>query len=242
MPADGKSHTPRRPARTGRIGSALLLTACFALTACKLLYLPPASWVVFPVAQFSDNSTHTPETARLIRGREHELKKLTLAVLSNRNRDRWSSEVDGVVVDEHTDENVLLADYLHRTGLFQHVFIIDRLESVGQDFTLSCSIDCLYNIDLDTAIWLLNCGTLGVGFLLGWPHQDSSAFYVAESIVYDHRGQEPVVVSGGITENTREWYCDNIFWRPDFYGPAALTPLFEHILYDFLTRAGWAAE
>jgi hypothetical protein len=100
----------------------------------------------------------------------------------------------------------------------------------------------MYAIDLDGWIYLWNCVTLGMGFLIGWPHQDSSAFYVADAVFYDNRSGRPELVAGSIAENYKEWYCDNIYWRPSFYDGYALEPLFDQFLYDFLVRSGCLAE
>jgi len=121
------------------------------------------------------------------------------------------------------------------------VVVVDSPRSAGQDFIIACSVDCLYEIELDQTMYLINCVTLGIGTLIGWPHHDSSAFYVAESIVYDNQGEKPTVITGAIAVNYKALYCDNIYWRPDFYEDDALRPLFRQILYEFLANSGCLA-
>jgi hypothetical protein len=213
----------------------LILAAC---PACELLYLPPTTWFVFPIAEFSDNSLDVPDYDDLVQGAQAELKQLSVAVLRNPNRGRWTSVVDGEVLDERPDENALLAEFIEDQEIFGQVVLIDSLSQAEQDFILSVSVDCIYQIELDGGIYVWNCITLGLGTFLGWPHHDSSAFYVAEGVIYDNRGERPQLVTGSLVENYKEWYCDNIYWRPDFYDLDELEPLFEQILYDFLTRSG----
>jgi hypothetical protein len=211
-------------------------------TSCALLYPPPTTWFVFPVAQFSSDSMSVPDYSSLAEGREDILNQLTIGVLRNPNRAAWNSKVAGDFVDERVDENVLLAEFLLETELFKDVVLVDTAIRSDHDFILTCSVDCIYSIDLDGWMYTFNCLTLGIGFLLGWPHQDPSAFYVSEALIYDNRGSAPVVVTGSLAMNYKEWYCDNIYWRPDFYGASALEPLFEQILYDFLSKSGCFAE
>lgn len=214
----------------------LLLLVCPAC--CEIVYLPPFSWVVFPVAEISDNTLSSPELGKVLEGRKPELAGISLAVLRNPNRGTWTSRVEGEIVDEHPDENLLLAEYLEGCGLFKEVKVVSSLSDASQDFILSCSVDCIYTIELDGMMWIWNCATLGIGAVIGWPHHNSAASYVLEGVVYDNRGEVPFIVTGSIVENYKEWYCDNIYWRPTFYGYGALKPLFKQMLYDFLVDSG----
>ncbi|MFH1999870.1 MAG: hypothetical protein ABIK28_09325 [Planctomycetota bacterium] len=219
-----------------KFAGLLLLFVCPAC--CEMIYLPPASWVVFPIAEISDDTLSRPDLDEVIQGRESQLADLGIAVLRNPNRGNWTSRVEGEVVDEHPDENVLLAEFLEDEDLFKHVAMVNSLGEAKEEFILSCSVECIYTIELDGMMWIWNCATLGIGAVIGWPHQNSSASYVLEGVVYDNRGDFPVIVSGSIAENYKEWYCDNIYWRPTFYGGAALSRLFEQMLYDFLADSG----
>jgi hypothetical protein len=219
----------------------MILFLVLCCPACELLYLPPATWVVFPVAEISDNSMDTPDTSRLIRGSESKLRQVSVAVLRNPNRDSWNSTVEDEVLDERPDENALLARFLKNQKIFKEVVLVDSISTAKQDFIITCSVDCIYTIELDGWMYVWNCLTLGIGSVLGWPHHDSDAFYVAESVVYDNRTKPPQLVTGTLVENYKEWYCDNIYWRPTFYGYAAMKPLFRQILYDFLARSGCLA-
>lgn len=223
-----------------RIGVILLLA--LLQPACKILYPPPATWFFFPVAEVSDDSFSAPDYDDLIDGCDSVLENVTVGVLRNPSRGQWNSTVEGYVKDVHVDENILLAKFLEDEGLFKRVVLVDSLGRSSEDFIISCSVECIYHIDLDEWMFVWNCLTLGIGFLIGWPHEDTSAFYVAEAIVYDNRGGEPEVVTGSLAENYKEWYCDNIWWRPSFYAGYALEPLFEQILYDFLAKSGCTAE
>ena len=218
--------------------AALLLLLLICPACVEMIYLPPASWVVFPIAEISDNTLSSPDLNAVIQNRHNQLAGISIAVLRNPNRGTWTSRVEGEIVDEHPDENKLLAEYLEDRGLFKEVKLVDSLSEAGQFFIISCSVDCIYTIELDGMMWVWNCATLGIGAVIGWPHHDSSASYVLESVFYDNRGEIPFIVSGSIVENYKEWYCDNIYWRPTFYGGAALSPLFKQLLYDFLTDSG----
>ena len=158
-----------------------LLFPILACPACELLYLPPATWVVFPVAEVSDNSAPIPELNAAVKGNEAILERHSVAVLANPARGAWGSRVDDEVLDEREDENRLLAEYLEDLDLFAEVTVIDRLAGCSADFVVSCSVDCMYTIELDGLMYVWNCMTLGLGFLIGWPHQDSAAFYVGRS-------------------------------------------------------------
>lgn len=220
----------------------LLLTLMLACPACKMLYLPPFTWFVFPIAEVSDNSIDVPSTNDLIEQNRDILKLTSVGVLQNPNRGEWKSKVEGEVRDEHPDENVMLAEYLRDKDIFSEVMIIDSPSNATQDFIITCSVDCIYDIDLDGTMYTVNTYfTLGLGYLIGWPYQNSSAFYVIEGVIYDNRSGTPEVAAGTLAENTKEWYCDNCYWRPSFYAAYAAEPLFDQVLYDFLTRSGCLA-
>lgn len=194
----------------------------------------PLSPFIIPTLGLSTNSISTPGYGDFVD--EEVLKGLTIGVLRNPYRSRWQSAVDGEFADKRTDENELLAAYLKDTDLFGDVVLVDGKDATGADYVISCSVDCIYTIELNEAVYIANCVTLGVGFLLGVPHQESSAFYVAEAVVME--GKTGEVVSGSLAENYKTWRYDNMYWRPNFYSPGTLSPLFEQILYDFLTRSG----
>ncbi len=220
-----------------RLIPALIL--CLLLSACvEIIYLPPASWVVFPIAEISSNSIEPQSYKKVARENGDLLETLSVGVLKNPSRKGWNSRVEGEIVDERIDENVLLAEFLEDEGIFGSVALIDSIQDSSHDFIITCSVDCIYNIELDGCMYLMNCITLGIGSIIGWPHHNSSAFYVGESIVYDNRGDEATVVTGTMAMNYKEWYCDNIYWRPSFYDDYALEPLFEQMLYEMIVNGG----
>lgn len=216
-----------------------VLALCLLLTGCaEILYLPPASWFYFPIAEVSSDSIDPQDYDTLADGNEDVLQSLSVGVLRNNSRTTWSSRVEGEILDERIDENVLLAEFLQDEEIFGQVDLIDSIQDSNHDFIITCSVDCLYNIDLDGWMYVMNCITLGIGSIIGWPHHNSSAFYVGESIVYDNRGEEATVVTGTMALNYKEWYCDNIYWRPGFYDDYALEPLFEQMLYEMIANGG----
>ncbi len=216
-----------------------ILVTCLLLTSCaEIIYLPPASWLVFPIAEISSNSIEPQDYRKVAEENGDLLETLSVGVLRNKSRKGWNSRVEGEIVDERIDENVLLAEFLKGEGIFGDVVLIDSIQNADQDFIISCSVDCIYNIELDSCMYMMNCITLGIGSIIGWPHHNSSAFYVGESIVYDNRGDEAAVVTGTMAMNYKEWYCDNIYWRPSFYDDYALEPLFEQMLYEMIINGG----
>jgi hypothetical protein len=223
-----------------KIASLCLLL--LLLPACEILYPPPATWFLFPVAEFSNNSLEAPDSDVLIEGQEEFLQNYTVGVLRNQYRGGWNSLVEGDLVDDRPDENVLFAEFLQDEELFRDVVLLDGFGEADVDFIVSCSVDCIYSIDLDGGMYFFNWLTLGIGFLLGWPHQNPSAFYVMEAVIYDNQGEAPYVTASTLALNHKEWYCDNIYWRPSFYAAYALEPLFEQVLYDFLAHSGCLAK
>ncbi|MEW6745721.1 MAG: hypothetical protein AB1486_23475 [Planctomycetota bacterium] len=216
----------------------LLAAGLLVMPGCALLYPPPTTLFLFPALELSSDTLSPESYGELVDGHEAQLRTLTIGVLENPNRRQWSSRVAGDIVDERPDENALLAEFLGDTGVFGEVILVQTPADSRADFVLSCSVECLYNIELDDWMFTFNCITLGIGFLLGWPHQDPEAFYVAQAVFYDSRGDDAVVVAGSLVTNHKEWYCDNIYWRPDFYEDDSLEPLFRQTLYDFLARSG----
>ncbi|MFO0982910.1 MAG: hypothetical protein U1E76_14460 [Planctomycetota bacterium] len=208
------------------------------LSGCALLYPPPLSMFVLPFVEPSSDSLSPPSHAALVRDHQSSLSRLRVGVLTNPNRARWQSPVDGELVDERADENWLLASFLGDANLFGEVLAVDSLDDSRADFVISCSVECLYSIEIDSWMYTFNCVTLGLGFLLGYPYQDPSAFYVIQAVFYDRRGGAPQIVGASMGTNRKEWYCDNIYWRPDFYDRDSLDALFELVLHDFLTCSG----
>ncbi len=198
----------------------------------------PLAPLLLPIMGGSTNSISVPSYFDIIQNQESRLKELRIGVLSNRNRSDWNSKVDGQILDTREDENKLLCDFLLNSGLFKDVILKKNFKSGDVDYIISCNVDCIYTIELDGFAYTMNCLTLGIGFLLGVPYQDSSAFYVAEAIVRDGKNDTQEVLSGSLSENYKVWRYDNIYWRPDFYGYSALKPLFNQILFDFITRSG----
>ena len=185
------------------------------------------------------NSVSTGDVAEVVSGREGNLHRLKIGVLRNPHRQNWSSQVDGKIVDQRLDENILFAEYLRRQEIFGSVVLLDNPGQGQVDYTISCSLDCIYTIEVNPVMFYVNTlVTLGLGYLLGLPHQESQASYVAQAIFSDNHLRDNPVVAGSLVFNYRTWYWDNIYWRPDFYGENALDSLFRQILYDFLTRSG----
>ncbi|MHC4469540.1 MAG: hypothetical protein ACYTDY_00465 [Planctomycetota bacterium] len=209
---------------------------------CKLFYPPVLSAIVLPIARPCSDTLSPSDYRDLVEGSESSLEELRIGVLRNRNRDTWNSMVEGEDVDERIDENLLLRDFLDETGLFGDVVVVDDPFEAGVDYYITCSADCMYDIQLSSWMYAWNWLLLGTGFLLGWPHQDSEASYVTEAVFYqvsEEGGKRlPVLAGASISTNLRTWYGDNIYWRPDFYGASALEPMFEQILYDFLAQSG----
>ena len=206
------------------------------------------SVLTYPLAPFlaplvgTTNTISVPSYDDLVIGKEPVLKKLTIGVLANPNRSAWQSKVDGEYVDQRIDENKLLAEFLQDSGLFARVEMVNNVKNSGTDYVISCSADCIYTIELNSFIYTMNCLTLGIGFLLGVPYQESSGSYVLESVIYDTRDGKDDVIAGSLAENYRCWRYDNMYWRPGFYGYSALKPLFQQVLYDFIIRSGCLQE
>lgn len=192
------------------------------------------------LAGCASNSIYIPDVDDVIAGKEETLKNVTIGVWRNPHRAVWNSPINGRALDWRQDENVLLAEYLAAQELFADVQLVDSLQQVPRvDYVISCSVDCIYTVELDGLRYFLNIFPLcGLGFVLGLPYEDSSALYVAQTVVYDMSATPPRAICGSLAENLRTWYWDNIYWRPDFYGASAMKPLFAQILYDFVTRSG----
>jgi hypothetical protein len=234
-----------------RGGRAVKACACgtlfvVALVApgCALFYPPVLSAIVLPIARPCSDSFTPSDYDALLEGRRDALKDLRIGVLKNPSRQGWSSEVEGEILDERVDENVLLREFLMDTDLFGDVSVVLDPFQARCDYYISVSTDCIYDIQLDGWMYAWNWMLLGFGFLVGWPHQDSEASYVTEAIFYqvepteDGKGGHSLLVGGSISTNHRTWYGDNIYWRPDFYGLSAHEPMFEQVLFDFLTQSG----
>lgn len=186
----------------------------------------------------STSSIYTSDYENISYGHESHLKKLSIGILKNPSREFWDSEVDGHVLDIRKDENELLYNYIKDLEIFGKVFFIESMDA-DVDYIISCSVDCKYSIKTDGTMYFINTiMTLGIGYLLGLPYQDSQASYVVNAVFYDNRGNRPDPVSGTLAYNYKNWYFDNMYWRPDFYSDSALEPLFERVLYDFLAKSG----
>ncbi|MHC4469772.1 MAG: hypothetical protein ACYS99_02315 [Planctomycetota bacterium] len=237
-----RSEGARTSLQRGALASVLLLALLSG--GCKLLYPPGLSAIVLPIAQLNADSLEPSDFDVLVEGREETLQGLRIGVLRNPGRNGWSSQVDGEVLDERVDENELLREYLEETGLFGGVEVVDDPLEARVDYVITCSSDCIYDIELNSWMYAWNWTLLGFGFLLGWPHQNSEGSYVTEAAFYkveeteDGKGRHAFLVGGTISTNVRTWYGDNIYWRPDFYSLSAMEPMFDQLLYDFLSQSG----
>lgn len=132
-------------------------------------------------------------------------------------------------VPEAEDENRWLFSYLQRSELFADVRWVDRPQARGCDYVVHCTISCSPHSALYREKYVLTLLLLGVPWLLGIPTHDSYAHYHAGFVVYRH-GQSR---HSYLLYNRRQYWWDNIYWRPDFHGQAAATVLFDGFLYLF---------
>lgn len=223
------------------IAALPLLQSCAAM-----FYTPvaPAALLVMPIVQPTSNSIDSPSPYAVAEQNPSLVKSLRLGVLANPHRETWDSPAGDLgQVDERADENALLAEHLQSSGMFGSVRLIQGMDDTKDiDFAISCSVDCVYSVRLMKASYMYNWMLLGIGFLIGLPYQDSSASYTADAVFYQRDEKGNLVTCGGtIAHNERVWFCDNIYWRPGFYGSSALAPLFDSITYDFLTGSGCMA-
>ena len=221
-------------------GSALA-TLLFLTSCSGILYLPtePFPLVIAPILHPSSDSLISPDIGRAIAGHEKELSQLRIGVLGNPSRKQWKSKNN---VDPRTDENTLLTEYLAKTKVFMSVVLVEDESKAQVDYLISCSLDCCYSISLESASYAFNFVTFGVGFLLGLPYQESAASYLADAVFFEKDSQGLVLCGGTIVHNEKNWFCDNCYWRPDFYSASSLSPLFSQILYDFVLRSGCLAK
>lgn len=225
-----------RGARVGRwLGAAALLLLC---PACKLLHPPLFPVLVYPWIEPSRDSIEVHDPDELVEGHEGSLGRVRIGVIENPARGTWESRVGEDTPDEREDENALFAEYLDDTDYFREVALVSSHRQREMDYYISCSADCIYEIELDSWMYAFNWMLLGVGFLLGFPHEDSSAFYVVEAVFYQVIDGELEAVGGTLVANERVWFGDSIYWRPEFYSGRSLDPLFGQITYDFLLSSG----
>jgi len=231
--------TPERAGR--RLGPWLgaLLAVLLGCPSCALLHPPLAGALVYPFIEPASDSLDPEDPEDVADDFEDAVERVRIGVLRNPYREAWRSEVGGEQVDDREDENALLRDFLDDTDLFREVVLLDRAsQRPDLDVYVACSVDCIYEIELDGWMYAFNWLTLGLGFLAGYPHQDSSAFYLAEATFYELRDGRLQAVGGSLNCNQREWYGDGIYWRPGFYGEDALEPLFEQLTCDLLRETG----
>lgn len=220
---------------------AALVSCClFGASGCKLLHPPVVSALIYPILQPSSNSIDVDDYDRIVDENEATLQELRIGVLSNAHRAKWNSKVGKRNLDRRQDENVLLHKFLEQADLFGEVVLVDDLTREDVDYYISCSADCIYDISLDSWMYAYNWILLGAGFVLGMPYQDSSATYVVEAVFFEGPAVdvEAQIVGASMVMNYKEWFGDNIYWRPSFYGESAMYPLFSQILYDFLLESG----
>ncbi len=183
------------------------------------------------------NSLSTPNYSDFVDKQEHSLKNLKIGVVENIYQSQKDSfEEQNVSFDWETrlDENFHLYEFLKNSKLFQEVQYKPVFQVGEVNYIFSCNVDCIRTTKLKRGIFMINLITLGIGFLLGLPHVDTSGFYVLESIVQDGKKENFPIISGSLVENYRDWYFDNIYFKPIFYDANSLQPLFQQVLFDFL--------
>jgi len=183
------------------------------------------------------NSLSTPNYSDFVDKQEQALKKLKIGVIEN----IYKSEKDSLAEwhksfgwEIRPDENVHLYEFLKNSKLFQKVYYKSVFQVGEVDYIFSCNVDCIHTTKLNRGIFMTNLATLGIGFLLGLPHENTSAFYVLESTVQDGKKENFPIISGSLVENYRDWYFNNIYYEPTFYDANSLQPLFKQVLFDFL--------
>lgn len=217
-----------------RVRILVVLVLCAGTSGCKLLHPPVISALVYPFWQPSSDSIDSADYNRLVADHREALAGLRLGVVRNPHRTAIGPSADGA----RKDENVLLRDFLEETELFDSVVLVDDLETVPVDYAISASADCIFETSLDSWTYTFNWMLLGVGFLLGIPYQDTTATYLVESVFYESDGTQTQLAGASIAFNQREWYGQNLYWKPKFYSAKNLEPLFEQVLYDFLLESG----
>lgn len=216
---------------SGRLASVFF--ACTIMTAlgCKALSPPLISAIVYPLWRPSSDSIDPSDYRTVTVGHRSALAGLFVGILRTPGYSTGS-------LTSRADESSLLRDYLHETGLFARVELVDDPVAAGCDFAISCSADAIGETKLDRWFYTFNWVLLGLGFVLGIPYQDTEASYLVEAVFYEIQPPRAELAGACIVFNHRRWYGHNMYWEPDVYGAASFEPAFEQLLYDFLVESG----
>jgi hypothetical protein len=169
------------------------------------------------VAGCATNSLAYPGNGEDIFTERNIGKGLTLGVLRNAS------------VAEAEDENYRLFLYLRNLDIFGQVKWVDKPEVPGCDYVVHCTISSNSVSALYRERYVIALLTLGLTWLLGIPTHDSYAHYTAAFLVY----RDGQCRHSYLLYNRRQYWWDNIYWRPEFTGEAAYAPLVAGFLYAF---------